>query len=149
MGRENRENLDLAKISRYTVFAIVIERALKQIADVAADLLSRCFEPLDFEASNKERAKNSVPSGVSEDPPVLRGLATEVVKVPEQGSIGNAPASCTSDSTEDPKCYEALQHIPDIAADLLHRCFVLLDILALEQKQNDVPYEIGDGQLSS
>ena len=124
------------------------EHALKQIADVAADLLSRCYELLDFEASNKDSVKNSVPSGVSEDSPVLRGLATEVVKVREQKSIGNVPAIRT-DSNEDAKCYEALQHIADIAADLLYRCFALLDILALQKKHNGVPHEIEDRQLSS
>ena len=117
------------------------EHTVKQTADVAADLLSRCFELLDFEASNKESKRNSVPISVSEDSPVLSSLATEVVKVSEQGSIGNVTASCT-DSTEDAKCYEALQHIADIAADVLHRCFVLLDFLALQKKQNGVPHEI-------
>ena len=121
---------------------------LKKIADVASDLLSRCFELLDLEASNKESKRVSVPNSVSEDSPVLRGLATEVVKGSERGSIGNAPVTCT-DSTEDAKCCEALQHIADIAADLLYRCFVLLDFLPLVKKQNDVPYEIGDKQLSS
>ena len=121
---------------------------LKKIADVAADLLSRCFELLDLEASNKESKSVSVPNSVSEDSPVLRGLATEVVKGSERGSIGNAPVTCT-DSNEDAKCCEALQHIADIAADLLYRCFVLLDFLPLVKKQNDVPHEIGDKQLSS
>ena len=117
-----------------------------EIADVAADLLSRCFELLDFEASNKEDKRNSVPNSVR-DSPVLRGLATEDVKVSEQGSIGNIPAS---DSTaKDAKCHEALQHIADIAADLLYRCFVLLDFLSRQKKQTNPPHEIGDRQLSS
>ena len=124
-------------------FASDIEHALKQIADVAADLLSRCFELLDFEASNKESERVSAPNSVSEDSPVLRSLATEVGKVPEQETIGNVPATCT-DSTEDAKCYEALQHIADIAADLLYRCFVLLDFLALQKKQNGISHKIGD-----
>ena len=124
------------------------EHTVKQTADVAADLLSRCFELLDFEASNKESKRNSVPNSVSEDSPVLSSLAIEVVKGSERGSIGNVPASCT-DSTEDAKRYEALQHIADLAADVLHRCFVLLDFLALQKKQNGVPHEIGDRQLSS
>ena len=111
------------------------EHTLKQIADVAADLLSRCFELLDFDAPNKESKRNSV----RED---LRGL------VSEQGGIRNEPASCT-DSNEDAKCYEALQYIADIAADVLYRCFVLLDFLALQKKQNGVPHEIGDRRLSS
>ena len=83
----------------------------------------------------------------SEDSPVLRGLATEVVKVSEQGSIENVPATCT-DSTEDAKCYEALQHIADTAAVILYRCFVLFDFLALQKKQNGISHEIW-GQLSS
>ena len=124
------------------------EHTVKQTADVAADLLSRCFELLDFEASNKESKRNSVPNSVSEDSPVLSSLATEVVKGSERGSIGNVPASCT-DSTEDAKRYEALQHIADLGADVLYRCFVLLDFLALQKKQNGVPHEIGDRQLSS
>ena len=127
------------------IFASDIERTLKEIADVAADFLSRCFELLDFEASNKESGKNSVPNSVC-DSPVLRGLATKDVKVSEQGSTGNIPAS---DSTaKDAKCHEALQHIADIAADLLYRCFVLLDFLTLQKKQTN-PHEIGDRQLSS
>ena len=32
------------------------------------------------------------------------------------------------------KCHEALQHIADIAADLLYRCFVFLDFLTLQKK---------------
>ena len=128
------------------ILASNIEHTLKEIADVAADLLSRCFELLDFEASNKEDERNSVPNSVR-DSPVLRGLATEDVKVSEQGSIGNIPAS---DSTaKDAKCHEALQHIADIAADLLYRCFVLLDFLTLQKKQTNPPHEIGDRQLSS
>ena len=47
------------------------------------------------------------------------------------------------------KCREALQHIVDIAADLLYRCFVFLDFLTLQKKQNSVLHEIGDRQLSS
>ena len=47
------------------------------------------------------------------------------------------------------KCREALQHIADIAADLLYRCFVFLDFLTLKKKQNSVLHEIGDRQLSS
>ena len=73
-----------------------IEHTLKEIADVAADLLSRCFELLDFEALNKESERNSVPSDaseVSEDFPVLRGLPSEASKTVEQGSIANIPAS--------------------------------------------------------
>ena len=129
------------------IFPSDIEHALKEIADVAADLLSRCFELLDFEASNKEDERNSVPNSVR-DSPVLRGLATEDVKVSEQGSIGNIPASGT-DFTEDAKCHEALQHIADIAADLLYRCFILLDFLSRQKKQTNPPHEIGDRQLSS
>ena len=118
------------------IFASDIERALKQIADVAADLLSRCFELLDFDTSNKESERNSV----SED---LRGLATEMVKVLEQGGIRNEPASCT-DSNEDAKCYEALQHIADTAADLLYRCFALLDFLALCRRNRTMfPMKLG------
>ena len=133
------------------VFANDMERTVNEIADVAADLLSRCFELLDFEVPNNESGRNSGPSGVSEvseDFPVLRALASETVKVSEQGSIENVPASCTN-LTEDPKCHEALQHIADIAADLLYRCFVLLDFLALQKKQINLPHEIGDRQLSS
>ena len=118
------------------IFTSDIECALKQIADVAADLLSRCFELLDFDTSNKESERNSV----SED---LRGLATEVVKVSEQGSIRNEPAICT-DSNEDAKCYEALQHIADIAADLLYRCIALLDFLALCRRNRTMfPMKLG------
>ena len=123
------------------IFASDIERTLKEIADVAADLLSKCFELLDFEASNKESGSNSVPNSVR-DSPVLRGLSTEDVKVSEQGSIG-------TDFTEDAKCHEALQHIADIAADLLYRCFVLLDFLSRQKKQTNLLHEIGDRQLSS
>ena len=47
------------------------------------------------------------------------------------------------------KCREALQHIADIAADLLYICFVFLDFLTLQKKQNSVLHEIGDRQLSS
>ena len=130
------------------IFASDIEHTLKQIADVAADLLSRCSELLDFEALNKENERSSLPSGAteaSEDSSVLRGLASETVKVSEQGS--NLPAS---DSTgKDAKCHEALQHIADIAADLFYRCFVLLDFLSLQKKQNSAPHKIGDSQLSS
>ena len=121
------------------IFAGDIEHALKEITDVAADLLSRCSELLDLEALNKESKRNSVSNSVSDDSPVLRALVTKVVKVSEQGSIGNVPTSDT-DFTEDAKCHEALQHIADLAADLLYRCFVLLD---------NVPHEIGDRQLSS
>jgi len=128
------------------ILASDIEDTLKETADVAADLLSRCFELLDFETSSKESGRNSVPNSVC-DFPVLRGLATEVVKVSEQGSIGNIPAS---DATaKDAKCHEALQHIADIAADLLYRCFVFLDFLTLQKKQTNPPHEIGDQQLSS
>ena len=132
------------------IFASDIEHTSKEIADVAADLLSRCFELLDFEALNKESERNSVPTGaseVSEDFPVLRGLASETVEDSEQGSIENVPAS---DSTgKGAKCREALQHIADIAADLLYRCFVLLDFLTLQKKQTNPPHEIGGRQLSS
>ena len=118
------------------IFASDIECALKQIADVAADLLSRCFELLDFDTSNKESERNSV----SED---LRGLATEMVKVSEQRGIRNEPASCT-DSNEDAKCYEALQHIADISADLLYRCLALLDFLALCRRNRTMfPMKLG------
>ena len=123
------------------IFASDIEHTLKETANVAADLLSRCFELLDFEASSKESGSNSVPNSVR-DSPVLRGLSTEDVKVSEQGSIG-------TDFTEDAKCHEALQHIADIAADLLYRCFVLLDFLSRQKKQTNPPHEIGDRQLSS
>ena len=138
----------LLRVQNRDILGSDIEHALKQIADVAADLLSRCFELIDFEASNKESKRNSVPNEVSEDSPVLRGLATEVVKFSEQGSIGNVPASCTN-STDDAKCYEASQHLADIAADLLYKCFVLLDFLTLQKKQNGASNEIGDRQLSS
>ena len=47
------------------------------------------------------------------------------------------------------KCCEALQHIADIAADLLYRYFVFLDFLTLQKKLNSVLHEIGDRQLSS
>ena len=129
------------------IFASDIEHT-KEIADVAADLLSRCFELLDFEVPNKESGRNSVPNNASDDSPVQKGLATEVVKVSEQGSIESVPADGT-DFTEDAKCHEALQHIADIAADLLYRCFVLLDFLTLQKKQTNPPHEIGDRQLSS
>ena len=134
------------------IFASDIEHTVKEIADVAADLLSRCFELLDFEASNKDSGRNSGLSGVSEvseDSSVLRGLASETVQVSEQGSIENVPASYT-DLTEDAKCHESLQHIADIAADLLYRCFVLLDFLTRSaEEQTNPPHEIEDRQLSS
>ena len=66
------------------IFPSDIEHKLKEIADVAADLLSRCFELFDFEAADKESRRNSGPSGVSdvtdsEHSPVPRGLASETV----------------------------------------------------------------------
>ena len=104
-------------------------KALQQIADVAADLLHKCFELLDTVSPNqtqRETQGNSVPHG-------------------EQGGNGNIAAR----ETKVAKCYEALQHIADIAADVLYRCFVLLDLQILHQEKEElqrssVPLKIGD-----
>ena len=106
-------------------------RGIREIADVAADLLHKCFELLDSVSPNQTQRENqgkSVPNG-------------------EQGENGNIPARDTKVS----KCYEALQHIADIAADVLYRCFVLLDLQSSHQEKEEhqrssAPLKIGDRQ---
>ena len=88
-------------------------KALQQIADVAADLLHECFELIDrTNQTQRENQGNSVPHG-------------------EQGGNGNTPAR----DTKIAKCCEALQHIADIGADIIYRCFVLLDLQTSNQEK--------------
>ena len=128
MGTEPRGTGDVPARGTGNIWC---NKALQQIADVAADLLHKCFELLNTVTPNQTQRRNqrsSVPHG-------------------EQGGNGNIPAR----DTKLAKCYEALQHIADIAADVLHRCFVLLDLQSSHQEKEEnqessPPLEIGDRQ---
>ena len=128
MGTEPRGTGDVPARGTENVW---YNKALQQISDVAADLLHKCFELLDSVSPNqtlRENQGNSVPHG-------------------EQEGNGNIPPR----DTKLAKCYEALQHIADIAADVLHRCFVLLDLQSLHQEKEEnqessPPLKIGDRQ---
>ena len=126
MGTEPRGTGDVLARATGNIW---YNKALQQIADVAADLLHKCFELLDSVSPNqtlRENQGNSVPHG-------------------EQGGNGNIPAR----ECKLAKCYEALQHIADIAADVLYRCFVLLDLQSLHQEKEEhqessPPLKVGD-----
>ena len=114
MGTEPRGTGDVPARGTENVW---YNKALQQIADVAADLLHKCFELLDTVSPNqtlRENQGSSVPHG-------------------EQGGNGNIPAR----ESKLAKCYEALQYIADIAADVLYRCFVLLDLQTLHQEKEE------------
>ena len=106
------------------------QKILQHIADTVADLLYRCFELLDSEALKKI---NSPSCGLSEDPSIKKRLITaEVSKDSEQEGIRDVAAS----DIKSAKYREALQHIADIAADLLYRSFELLDFqVSLQDKE--------------
>ena len=126
MGTEPRGTGDVLASGAGNIW---YNKALQQIADVAADLLHKCFELLDSVSPNqtlRENQGNSVPHG-------------------EQEGNGNIPPR----ETKLAKCYEALQHIADIAADVLYRCFVLLDLQSSHQEKEEnqessPPLKVGD-----
>ena len=121
MGTEPRGTGDVPAIE-----AVWCNKALQKIADVATDLLHKCLELLDrTNQTQRENQGNSVPHG-------------------EQGGI---PAR----DTKIAKCHEALQHIADIGADVLYKCFVLLDLQSSHQEKEEnqrssAPLKIGDRQ---
>ena len=100
-----------------SIDSVCYNKALQQIADVAADLLQECFELLDSVTPNQTQKENQGNSVCHE----------------EEGGNGNIPAR----DTKDAKCCEALQHIADIGADVLYRCFVLLDLQTSHQEKEE------------
>ena len=118
----------------------------QQIVDVAADLLSRCFE---LKALNLEREEGQKSSEGIEDRTNQTQRENQGNSVPhgEEGGNGNI----TARDTKVAKRHEALQHIADIGADVLYKCFVLLDLQSSHQEKEEnqrssAPFKIGDRQ---
>ena len=89
----------------------IINEALQQIADITEDLVSRCFELLDFQ--------NSPRAGIT-DVSVQEGTED----IPSRGM-------------EYTKCYETLQVVVDIAAKMVSRCFDFeLSVANQEREKN-------------
>ena len=117
-----------------------IANALQNIADIAADLFSRCLELLDFQVSHQENQKSSALHEVGEDLIVPRGKTTENTKGSEQTGVKHIPASGIE---------HVLQQIVDVAADLLSKCFQLLEFQTLHQENeenqsNHVSHGVGE-----
>ena len=129
MGTEGFKERRIRDVPASSIEDVCYNKALQQIADVAADLLHKCFELIDTtNQKQRENQGNSVPHG-------------------EQGGNGNIPVR----DTKIAKCHEALQHIADISADVLYKCFVLLDLQSLHQEKEEnqrssAPLKIGDRQ---
>ena len=107
--------------------------------DAAACLLNQYFEAELFscEASNHEtqRSSTSGPHEVSEDPQVQSGLKHTAAMGTEgfkPRGTGDVPAS----GVDDVWYNKVLQQIADVAADLLHECFELLDRTYETQREN-------------
>ena len=114
--------------------------ALQNIADIAADLLSRCLELLDFRGSHQENQRGSALHEVGEDVIVPRGKTAEETKGSEQTGVKHIPASGIE---------HVLQQIVDVATDLLSKCFELLEFQTLHQENeenqsNHVPHGVGE-----
>ena len=117
MGTEGFKERGIRDVPASSIEDVWYNKALQQIADVAADLLQECFELLDSVTPNqtqRQNQRNSVSHG---------GV----------GENGDIPAR----DTKVAKCCEALQHIVDIGADILYRCFVLLDLQTSNQEEEE------------
>ena len=115
MGTEGFKERRIRDVPASSIEDVCYNKALQQIADVAADLLHKCFELIDTtNQKQRENQGNSVPHG-------------------EQGGNGNIPVR----DTKIAKCHEALQHIADIGADVLYKCFVLLDLQTSHQEKEE------------
>ena len=115
MGTEGFKERGIRDVPASSIEDVCYNKALQQIADVAADLLHECFELIDrTNQTQREKQGNSVPHG-------------------EQGGNGNTPAR----DTKIAKCHEALQHIADIGADVLYKCFVLLELQSSHQEKEE------------
>ena len=111
MGTEPRSTGDVPASG---VNDVCYNKALQQIADVAADLIHKCFELIDrTNQTQRENQGDSLPRG-------------------EQGGNGNIPER----DTKVAKC-EALQHIADIGADVLYKCFALLELQSSHQEKKE------------
>ena len=113
MGTEGFKERGTGGIPASSIEDVCYNNTLQQIADVAADLLQECFELIDrTNQKQRENQGNSVPHG-------------------EQGGNGNIPVR----DTKIAKCHDALQHIADIGADVLYKCFVQLDLQTSNQEK--------------
>jgi len=113
MGTEGFKPRGTGDVPASSIEDVWYNKALEEIANVAADLLHECFELIDrTNQTQRENRGNSVPRG-------------------EQGGNGNIPER----DTKVAKCCEALQHIADIGADVLYRCFVLLELQNSNQEK--------------
>ena len=114
MGTEGFKPRGIRDVTASGVDNVWYTKALQEIADVAADLLQECFELLDSVTPNQTHRENQVSHG-------------------EEGGNGDIPVM----DTKVAKCYEALQHIADIGADIIYRCFVLLDFQTSNQEEEE------------